>query len=483
MTIANTSKDYYQILGLEAGASVLEIKRAYFSQVRKYPPERFPDDFMEIRQAYELLSNEKTRQEYDSIVQLPSFVRSAFEYARQALTGGNIEIAIKLLEKLRKEYPGKSFVNSLLGEAYLRNGNSVKAIRVFVELIKEHPRNAAFRGHLAHAYLLRGWHLKAIDAYKKALVLDEDNFSLWDGLAQAFAKAEHYEKAQYILQEALRKGKDKNWDNTELYFRLIQLDVTIDDLEGLNRHLEELTNLAISREDIRESIGWALNQLARFMIMRDLTEIAGAMIIRAHRLLPEAEEIVQLKEELDFYEKYREQFARLEEDDRIHEDITMLVGQTILPGVEFADSKLQEVSIFFNELKILDDPAIFSSLKQLQILYPDFYALKKNFFDGVMNARKRKKMLKSYLKKATHYTAMLPLLLDLDELYDDDDEGDEIAGFFDEDDGVDDFFVDDFDPFGSFEPQQPYVREHPKIGRNDPCPCGSGKKYKKCCGR
>ena len=34
-----------------------------------------------------------------------------------------------------------------------------------------------------------------------------------------------------------------------------------------------------------------------------------------------------------------------------------------------------------------------------------------------------------------------------------------------------------------WEPQQPYVRETPKIGRNDSCPCGSGKKYKKCCGR
>ena len=31
--------------------------------------------------------------------------------------------------------------------------------------------------------------------------------------------------------------------------------------------------------------------------------------------------------------------------------------------------------------------------------------------------------------------------------------------------------------------QQPYVRSAPKIGRNDPCPCGSGKKYKKCCGK
>ena len=27
----------------------------------------------------------------------------------------------------------------------------------------------------------------------------------------------------------------------------------------------------------------------------------------------------------------------------------------------------------------------------------------------------------------------------------------------------------------------PVKREGPKVGRNDPCPCGSGKKYKKCC--
>ena len=30
--------------------------------------------------------------------------------------------------------------------------------------------------------------------------------------------------------------------------------------------------------------------------------------------------------------------------------------------------------------------------------------------------------------------------------------------------------------------QEPVHREAPKVGRNDPCPCGSGKKYKKCCG-
>jgi hypothetical protein len=29
---------------------------------------------------------------------------------------------------------------------------------------------------------------------------------------------------------------------------------------------------------------------------------------------------------------------------------------------------------------------------------------------------------------------------------------------------------------------EPYVREMPKVGRNDPCPCGSGKKFRKCHG-
>lgn len=37
----------------------------------------------------------------------------------------------------------------------------------------------------------------------------------------------------------------------------------------------------------------------------------------------------------------------------------------------------------------------------------------------------------------------------------------------------------EFDPWQRNE--ETYVREEPKIGRNDPCPCGSGKKYKKCC--
>ncbi|MFH1868060.1 MAG: preprotein translocase subunit SecA [Candidatus Omnitrophota bacterium] len=37
-------------------------------------------------------------------------------------------------------------------------------------------------------------------------------------------------------------------------------------------------------------------------------------------------------------------------------------------------------------------------------------------------------------------------------------------------------------PVPDFEAPKPFKREEPKVGRNDPCSCGSGKKYKKCCG-
>jgi uncharacterized protein len=42
---------------------------------------------------------------------------------------------------------------------------------------------------------------------------------------------------------------------------------------------------------------------------------------------------------------------------------------------------------------------------------------------------------------------------------------------------IDDEELDDEDYY-----PETYVRPEPKIGRNEPCPCGSGKKFKRCCG-
>ncbi|MBU3217338.1 hypothetical protein LL033_00990 [Clostridium estertheticum] len=77
--------------------------------------------------------------------------------------------AIKMLQKMKKEDSKSLIVKVLLAEAYLKNSNSGKALIIYEELTLEEPENSAFAGYLANAYLNRGWHKKAILVYNKAI--------------------------------------------------------------------------------------------------------------------------------------------------------------------------------------------------------------------------------------------------------------------------------------------------------------------------
>jgi preprotein translocase subunit SecA len=48
---------------------------------------------------------------------------------------------------------------------------------------------------------------------------------------------------------------------------------------------------------------------------------------------------------------------------------------------------------------------------------------------------------------------------------------------------VDDMAGEEKDQQSSTDTSKPVIRSTPKVGRNSTCPCGSGKKYKQCCGK
>ncbi len=54
-------KTPYEILEVEEGADDAQIKKAYLAMVRRFPPERSPDDFRRIHQAFALIKTEEDR--------------------------------------------------------------------------------------------------------------------------------------------------------------------------------------------------------------------------------------------------------------------------------------------------------------------------------------------------------------------------------------------------------------------------------------
>jgi len=204
----------------------------------------------------------------------------------------------------------------------------------------------------------------------------------------------------------------------------------------------------------------------------DIADVTEGAIAMARGMMPAENQ--ELKEELDYYESLRGQLEELEEDESIHEDITSLVAVSIMPAEAIMGNEFRDAGLFFNEFAVLEQAQRYlPSVKRLEKHYPDLYATRADFFEGLKDHRKRNKMLKSYEKKLPFYSMIMEQVTGWDN------EGVvcEHCGQVHEPHNED-------DAFGEWHaPQEPYIREEPKVGRNEPCPCGSGKKYKKCCGK
>ena len=453
---------YYDILEIDQDASSAQIKKSYFKMVRKYPPERFSEKFMEVRKAYEILSNEKTREEYDSFINIPGTAKERFDNANELFKEGENQRAIKILEELHREFPNILVIQSLLGEACIQNNNSGKAINIFEKLAKSAPDNASFAGYLAKAYLMRGWHKKAVKSFEKAIELDEDNFSLWMGLSEAYMEGNNAEKAKEVLYGLIERNRNEDFI-ISAYLAVFIIDLKEGNFESMKKNLEKLSTEAIKQEDEKEHIAWILLMISKRMVEAELFDPAGEILEKAEKISPDNEEIRELKLRVDRFHKFEEDLLSLEEDEFYDESFVNFIVSKILPE-ESMGSELYirgaECEFLVNINKYRKYIIAFSKK------YFNLYEELKDFFEKALNNKERNKLIKEHEKYFKSHRGMLEMSIE----------------------GIG--FENLFDDFGNDEGYNPwqmgqdtYVREEPKIGRNDPCPCGSGKKYKKCCGR
>ncbi|MDR2713153.1 MAG: DnaJ domain-containing protein, partial [Clostridiales bacterium] len=172
----------YEQLGIEQTASQQEIKRAYFRLVREFTPEKYPKEFMQIRQAYETLSDSAQRTAYDATLArftgISKEVTAVIIEAERLGEKGLWADAVDLLEQ--SQYSANCHMQSALCSLYLELGKSGKAVKIAEKLAADHPDNADYLRLKAKTYMERGWTNKADEIRRSLERLDpgnEDNTS------------------------------------------------------------------------------------------------------------------------------------------------------------------------------------------------------------------------------------------------------------------------------------------------------------------
>jgi tetratricopeptide (TPR) repeat protein len=440
-------KSHYEILGIPKTAAETEVKRAYFGMVRKYQPDRFPEEFKEIRAAYETLIDGQKRAEYDAIGELPPSVASFFHEALRFDRFGRHGKAAELYRMILKSHPELDNVREQYALSLSADDKSGKAVEVWEELCHRHPGNPHYARELGKSYFDRSWHKKALAETRRALALDSSSIDAWSLLisctiAQGRDKPllDTLETVSREALEAVKGVRTDEWKKVQIYTYAF-ITGGIKKIDTARGYLREIVRL------IRES-GRDGQEEGRHSLTEILTFIPGESLTGVYPELKEAADLLlqtDNKEIRGKLETVRLNCLIEELPEKKYPEIFRDLFRILNADLEDDGDELEVIAM---EHTILDDKYLYDpQLRRLKGEFPELYALHALFFNETLRTRDVDKMLYQREKKYKKLARQS---------------------------GTDDQDTDDI--------SEPVRRAQPKVGRNDPCPCGSGKKYKRCCG-
>ena len=192
--------DYYELFNLKNTAAFNEIKDIYYQYAKKFHPDRLGESpepalkekanfvFASINKAFEVLSNEEKRREYDTKgykeIQnndktSENLVEKANLYYRKAktlYTQQRFREAASLLEEVVRNDPGKASYYLLLGLSQSNIPNLRRlAEKSFQKVIEMEPWNAEPYAALGLLFLSEKLEKRAENFFRKALAIDPDH--------------------------------------------------------------------------------------------------------------------------------------------------------------------------------------------------------------------------------------------------------------------------------------------------------------------
>ncbi len=463
---------YFSILGLNQDdmASITDeiIKKAYFTEVRKYPPDKQPEKFKELRRAYDVLRNQFERslyivlsEDYEALgLYLKSIYTSiASEFLEEAIAD--------LLDLQSKASKDNVEIKILLGKCYIQKQNFGIAIKLFKELYQDHPYRRDIFYYLIESYFWRGFFKKVIEAIDDFTKVNNTSPFLLSMYAKCLKKVKTKLSWSAYVEKSLEDQAHSEYPQALL--TAAKMHLVSNELQIAKGYMASLKELLANNPTMVYGEGFCLDaiELYEYSLYDDLSWSIECLDLS---FLIEAVYNTQYNSfsKSPFIQIYINKcILKLDSDKEISNNIKSIFGYhhsiNLKNEVTYKYELLGVFQAYFEILNGLKKERI--SANRLKEKHYFLYLQAKDSLEEILNPSLTDKL----------YETVQSIY---DKLKDDGESfivnGKDVRPFFQ-------MFLNRREHSPSHE--TPYTREEPKISRNSPCPCGSGKKFKHCCGR
>jgi tetratricopeptide (TPR) repeat protein len=213
------SDNLYERLGVSQTSDDSLIKSSFFELVRQYPPERRPEEYGKLREAYDTLIHSVSRSEYDASLTYGAEIKHLEEQIGEAFEDEDNNTAQKLLKRLVNLAPGVAIYRNRLGLTFLQTEDHTAAQRQFAKALEIDPSNPVYVLNKGIALRKLGDFWEAEECFRSSWNLDPKDYSAPRALADLYYHdLERREDAYKIIEDAISVNGGESFNNFFLLY-------------------------------------------------------------------------------------------------------------------------------------------------------------------------------------------------------------------------------------------------------------------------
>lgn len=333
-------KNLYQILEIEPQASDKEIKAAYFRLVRQYTPEKEPEKFRVLRNAYETLKDPKSRSNYDAMLLNGEEIKKLDEEANSYIEDENWTAAISVLKRILAFAPNLDSVWHSLGLCYLYNKSLDQAEETFIKLIKIAHDVPLYWSNYGFVYKEKAlstgnnilFHM-ARECFRTAINLEPFNPSHYINIALTYTLEDNYSSAQVWLDRAINCDEKTDMDDLEAFIVRCMVYVKSEDFSKINNVILEIKNIPDATEEFiryaaKRFISLSFEYFKNGIYFGALAMLEGAQFLSYSK---DKEEVIEY---LKLVANSMQEFNKLADDNSVIEPVKRYAALNISSLIE-----------------------------------------------------------------------------------------------------------------------------------------------------